>query len=167
MNQRVRSVVVVLAFVVACSHPEATPAPAPIGDPVPIVRLRAEPYSFEHYSGLDRPDRIVVRDQGSWEALWARIYRGFSPVRPVPAIDFSREMLVVAALGSRSSGGYGILIDGANESEGAGLAVTVRSISPKNCLVTLAFTAPVDIARVPRREGSVTFIERSEVHTCQ
>ena len=74
---------------------------------------------------------------------------------------------MVVALGARSTGGYGILVDGANETENAGTAVTIRSISPKNCIVTLAFTQPVDIARLPRRDGSVSFIERSEVHVCQ
>jgi hypothetical protein len=76
-------------------------------------------------------------------------------------------MVVVVALGSRSTGGYSILIDGANEGENAGLVITVRSISPENCVVTAAFTQPVDVARLPRRDGSVVFLERSEVHTCQ
>ncbi len=168
MNQRVRSVAVVLtAVTAACSHPEATLSPGTPGAPVPIVRLRAEPYSFAYNSGLDKTERIVVRDETSWQALWARINSGGSPVPPVPVIDFSQEMLVVVALGARSTGGYGIHVDGANESENAGVAVTVRSISPgPRCATTQAFTQPVDIARVPRRDGSVTFVERSEVHTC-
>ena len=168
MNKRVRSVAVILSSVAAaCAHPEAALTPGTPGKAVPIVRLRAEPYSFEFSSGLDRPDRIVVRDPILWQALWVQIYRGRSPVPPAPTFDFSQEMLVVVALGTRSSGGYGILVDGANESENGGTAVTVRSISPKNCVVTAALTQPVDIARLPRREGSVSFIERSEVHVCQ
>lgn len=169
MNQRVRSVAVVFtAVMAACAHPEATQSLLVPGDPVPIVRLRAEPYSFAFNSGLDQPGRTVVRDPGTWQALWAQIYSRYTPVPPIPAIDFSREMLVVVALGSRSSGGYGILVDGAHEAQNAGLVVTVRSISPgPKCGVTAAFTQPVDIARVARRDGDVSFFERSEVHTCQ
>lgn len=168
MNKRVRSVAVILSSVTAaCAHPEATPSPGTPGEPVPIVRLRAEPYSFAYNSGLDKPDRIVVRDPILWQALWDQINNGRSPALPVPAVDFSQDMLVVVALGARSSGGYGILVDGANESENGGIAVTVRSISPKNCVTTAAFTQPIDIARLPRRSGSVSFIERSEVHICQ
>ena len=168
MDQRVGSVILLFAALsAACSNSEATLSPGPHGESLQIVRLRAEPYSFEFYSGLEKPDRIVVRDPIQWDALWAQIYAKQLPVPPVPAIDFSREMLVVVALGSRSSGGYGIIVDGANESENGGIAVTVRSIAPRNCVVTLAFTQPVDIARLPRRDGSVSFIERSEVHDCQ
>ena len=168
MNKRVRLVAVLVSFVAAaCTHPEATPSPGARGELVPIVRLRAEPYSFAYYSGLDKPERIVVRDPDSWQALWVRINGTLLPVPPAPAVDFSREMLVVVALGARSTGGYGILVDAANESDNAGIAVTVRSISPKNCITTQAFTQPIDIARLARRDGPVSFIEHSEVHVCQ
>ena len=168
MNQRVRSVAVVFtAVTAACAHPEATPSPGTPGDPVPIVRLRAEPYSFAFYSGLENPDRIVVRDQALWQAVWAQIYSRQSRVAPVPAIDFSQEMLVVVALGTRSSGGYGILVNGASEGQSAGLVVTVRSISPgRSCGRTAALTQPIDIARVPRREGNLSFVEQSQVTDC-
>jgi hypothetical protein len=108
----------------------------------------------------------VIRDPVTWQTVWKEIWRGSSEVPPVPAIDFSSEMIVVAALGARSTGGYGILIDGANEVANGGVNVTIRSTSPLNCLVTEAFTQPVDIARVPIR-GKVEFTERSEVHQCQ
>jgi hypothetical protein len=167
MKKRVRLVAAILSSVIAaCAHPEATPSPAPPGEPLSIVRLRTEPYSFAYASGLDNPERIVVRDSESWQTLWARINDGRWPVPAAPTFDFSQEMLVVVALGARSSGGYTILIDGANVSENGGTAITVRSISPKNCGTTAAFTQPIDIARLPRRDGGVSFIERSEVHVC-
>ena len=169
MNQRVRAVALLFtAVMAACTHPEASLSLLIPGDPLPIVRLRAEPYSYSSNSGLDQPGRIVVRDPSSWQALWGQIHRGRTPVPSVPAVDFSREMIVVVALGSRSSGGYGILVDGANEARNAGLVVTVRSISPgSKCGVTAAITQPVDIARVPRRDGEVGFLEHAEVHTCE
>lgn len=169
MNRVVRSVAVIFtAALAACTHPEASLSLLIPGDPLPVVRLRAEPYSFSYNSGLDQPGRIVVRDPSSWQAIWAQIYRGYSPMPSAPAVDFSREMIVVVALGSRSSGGYSILVDGANEARNAGLVVTVRSISPgPKCGVTAALTQPVDIARVPRREGEVGFLEHAEVHTCE
>jgi len=89
-------------------------------------------------------------------------------VPTIPVVDFSREMLVVVALGSHSSGGYGILIDGASEAASGNVSIAVRSISPgAGCGVTAAFTQPVDIARMPRRDGAVSFAERSEVTDCR
>jgi hypothetical protein len=167
MNSFVRRGTVALAVVLGASACSDTASP-PVepGANVPVVRLRQEPYSFAFYSGLDKSDRIVVRDPVTWQIVWKDVWRGFSEVPSPPAVDFSREMILVAALGARSTGGYGIMIDGANEAANGGINVTIRSTSPLNCIVTEAFTQPVDIARVPIRER-VEFTERSEVHQCQ
>lgn len=168
MNRVVRCCSVALAVVLgawACS--DAASPPGEPGANVPVVRLRSEPYSFAFYSGLDKPDRIVIRDQVTWQIVWKDVWRGFSEVPPLPDVDFSRQMILVAALGAHSTGGYGIMIDGANEGANGGISVTIRSISPLNCLVTEAFTQPVDIARLPLRSGRVEFTEQSEVRRCQ
>jgi hypothetical protein len=167
MNSFVRCSSVALAAMLglgACSN-STSPLREP-GANIPVVRLRSEPYPFAFYSGLDKPDRIVIRDPVTWQIVWKKIWRRSSEVPPGPAIDFSSEMIVVAALGARPTGGYGILIDGANEIANGGISVTIRSFSPLNCLVTEAFTQPVDIARLPIG-GKVEFTERSEVHQCK
>jgi hypothetical protein len=156
---------VLIVGIAACAAPEQSTLPP--GPSIPVVRLRAEPYSFEYNSGLTEPTRLVVRDAAEWQSLWTQIYQGRFPVPPLPAIDFSREMIVVAALGTRSSGGYSILIDGASAT-GADVAIAVRSIAPgRKCGVTAALTQPVDIARLPRRDGQVSFVERAEVKECE
>jgi hypothetical protein len=168
MNVLVRIGAVALAMVVgACSASEMPSQPREPSADVPIIRLRSDPYSFAFNSGLDKPARIVVRDDAGWQAVWRDIYRGSSPMPPAPTIDFSREMVLVAALGARGTGGFDILIEGATEADDRGLNVAVRSTSPGNCPVTLAFTQPVDIARLPIRTGKVEFTERSEVRHCQ
>jgi hypothetical protein len=131
-----------------------------------VERLRAEPYSFAYSSGLEDSARLVVRDREAWEALWRRIHQRQSPLPPTPAVDFARQMVVAAALGTRPSGGYSIFVDSARGA-GDGAVVVVRSVSPgARCGVTGALTEPVDVALVPRREGAVTFEERSAVHEC-
>ena len=136
------------------------------GTPIEITRLRSEPYSFTFYSGFDQPARLVIRDQPSWEAAWERLYLRSRPVPPLPEIDFSREVVVLVALGNRATGGYGILIDGA-ATTASEATILVRSISPgAKCGVTAALTQPVDIARMTRRQIDVRFSERSEVQQC-
>ncbi|MEA2706153.1 MAG: hypothetical protein QOH22_941 [Gemmatimonadaceae bacterium] len=156
----------VLTMGVACTSADLTTQP--IGPNVPMVRLRAEPYAFTSNSGFDKPERIVVRDAAVWRALWSQIYLRSAPVPAPPDIDFSREMVVVVALGSRSTGGYGILLEEASEDGPSGTAIAVRSTSPgSSCAVTLAFTQPVDVARLPLRQGDVRFVERAQVFDCK
>ena len=165
MNRFVGKSIVALVMVdVACSSDIST---SPPGTAIPIVRLRSDPYSFAFFSGMNTPARLVVRDAITWQAVWAQIYRGTSPVPPAPSIDFSREMVIVAALGTRGSSGFDALIDGATEADAGGAAIAIRSTSPgAGCASLTVLTQPVDIAWMPRRDGAVTFVERSTVTTC-
>ena len=136
------------------------------GERVPIARFRAAPHPLAFSSGVGEPARLVIRDEPLWRATWAAIWSPVEPQPAVPAVDFAREMVVVAARGGRPSGGYGIVVDSATL-HGATLVVHVRATSPgPRCSVTGALTAPVDAARLPRHDGPVEFRERAEVTRC-
>lgn len=123
--------------------------------------------SLEVYSGIADKQRLVIRDREAWRDVWKRIYSLRSPTPPLPEIDFAREMLVVAAMGEQSNGGYGILIDSASERDKS-LEIKVRSISPgKGCMTTQALTAPVDVVRLPKSERAIVFREIEMAHDCE
>lgn len=140
--------------------------PEPTPGALPVDRLRAGPSSFTYNSGLAERERLVVRDRAAWQDLWRRIWSGRSPVPPAPDIDFTRDMVVVVALGERPTGGHGILVDSAQQRSN-GLTVVVRTIAPgRGCMLTQALTQPVDIARLPRHDGPVEFEDRAETRDC-
>jgi hypothetical protein len=139
------------------------------GEPLAVTRLKAEPFSFTAHSGYTQPARLVIRTREQWSAAWTVIVPAtpLSLPPPLPEIDFEREMLIVAAMGGQSTGGFNILIESATESPRGVVTVHVRSISPgAGCVTTLAVTKPVDIARLPRRDGPVAFAEKLEVRPC-
>lgn len=154
------------AATVPPAAPQSPASPQAPATPVTVTRLRPEPLSFTYNSGLTRAQRLVVRDEATWRELWASIWRGGS-VPPLPPVDFTREMLIVAALGQQPTGGHGIFVDGASAAAG-GLAVRIRTVSPgPQCATSAALTEPVDIARLPRHDGPVTFEERAETQECR
>jgi len=80
-------------------------------------------------------------------------------VPPMPEVDFSKEMVVIAAMGARPSSGYGIMIDGACECDGQ---VEVYVSSNENACggATLAIvTDPADAVRLPQTDLPVVFRE--------
>ena len=152
---------------IACK-PEAIPPThsVSVGEPLEMVRLRAEPYTFTYNSGLTESARIVVRDADHWREVWRAIWRDHSPGPPLPPVDFERELIVVAALGQRPTGGFSILLESAARA-GSGAVVSVRTTAPgPRCGTTAALTEPVDIARLPRVEGEIRFEEKTESHNC-
>jgi hypothetical protein len=132
----------------------------------PLTRLASSNASFTVFSGFNDSARIVVRDSATWDETWRTIHRPFIPPPPVPPIDFSREMVVVAALGARPSEGYEIVFENVRE-DTSGVEVDVRVSEPaRGCPVSAAITQPVDLARITATGRAVRFRQRNVVVPC-
>jgi hypothetical protein len=151
------------ALAVGCSSLDEPTAHAPLA----VTRLRSEPFSFTFSSQLRQPERLVIRDQAAWVDAWASIWPAFAPIPAPPNVDFSREMIVFVALGQRPTGGYAILVDSAG-TNAEGVTVWIGTTSPgAQCVNTQAFTQPVDIARLPRIDAPVRFVDVRTVSDCE
>src|SRR5262245_30555357 len=156
--------VVALLAAAACSHPSSPTSKTPLS----MVRFRAEPSSFVVFSRFDAAQNYVVRERDEWLRTWVMLFPGgpTSLPPPLPEVDFSREMVVVAALGSRPSSGFEIVFTGAAETDGVvTMELETRAPSPR-CVTATVITAPVDIARLPRRSGQVLFRPTPVVVNC-
>ena len=124
-------------------------------------------FQYRYYSGYKERQRLVIRTAAEWSEAWARIAGTSDPRRPPPAIDFDQEMVILVAMGERPTGGYSITVQGVYDASGRVFA-EVREKSPgAGCMVTEAFTQPIDAVRVPRRDGAVMFVERAETVDCR
>ena len=152
-----------LALCTACGVQHTSPAgdvPAS-ATPVPFVSV----LKLQH-SGLVQEAREVLKSRADWANLWSTATSGFDPSRDVPTVDFGRKMVLVAALGRRPTGGYDVFFTAVYEDEGHLYAI-ITDVSPGiGCVTSQAFTAPVAIVTVPRREKPVRFVERTDVRNC-
>jgi hypothetical protein len=118
------------------------------------------------YSGITQRRRVVVQDAATWTQLWNEATAQVQPRPAVPQVDFSRESIVVASMGTRTTGGYAIEIVSAYDN-GSRRSVVVREVSPPHtCGITQALTAPVVAVRLPYHSGTVEFIETSQTRAC-
>ena len=58
-------------------------------------------YGDDQFSGGD----MVIRDPGTWAWFWQKHTAGITPERPVPFVEFKKEMVLVSLLGYQTSGG--------------------------------------------------------------
>jgi hypothetical protein len=108
-------------------------------------------------SSIDAARTVVVRSADEWTRLW----RMHAADKPLPAIDFSREMVVGVFLGSRPTAGYSVEITGTHEASGT-LVVEYRVGAPSPDLMTAqVITSPYHLVAIPRRDGDVRFEKRS------
>jgi hypothetical protein len=133
------------------------------GEPVTLSRVQGVP---RHYSGMEERARLVVESADAWQAAWSRMHQGTAPSPAAPEIDFAREVVVVAAMGGRPTGGYSIEVSAAARQGGETTVRVVETSPARSCVVTQAITTPVDAVRLPRTALPVVFSEVQAVHRC-
>jgi hypothetical protein len=124
----------------------------PIAEPAataPLSRFADAIAGFYQFSsGIDAEQHMVIRNQQDWEQLWARLTARLGDRPPAPKVNFSSELVLIAAMGNRPSGGYAVKIERV-VAHPIGHEVLVRHTSPgPRCGTTQAITSPVDIVRV-------------------
>ena len=144
----------------ACSSPSS---PSTL---LSLTRFRPEPTSFLANSGYDQPLTLAIHDRDTWVRTWSDIHSRLSPVPTLPEVDFTKELVLVAAVGSRPSSGYDVVFTGATEA-GDVVNVDVESRIPgPTCVLLPVVTAPVDLARIPRRNGAIVFRNTPKIVNC-
>jgi hypothetical protein len=118
------------------------------------------------YSNLREPVRIVISDSLSWAQLWTQIIEGQNNPTRLPAIDFRKQQVVVAALGERKRAGYAIKIEQIEQSDGMRQVVVQETAPGPNCSSAEVITTPLDAVVVNKTALPSMFTERLIVRPC-
>jgi hypothetical protein len=104
-------------------------------------------------SNVDDARQVVVRTEAEWAKLWNQ----HSPDHKRPAVDFSRQMVIGAFMGSRPTAGFSIDILSTIQANGV-LTVRYREVIPtRNAVTAQVITSPFDLVTVPTFAGDVRF----------
>ena len=139
------------------------------GTPVEVTQIQVNPgsgASLTDYSGYETARRLVVTSRGGWEAEWARIWAHQTPVPALPAVDFTREFVAIAASGVHGSGGYRIQVPSAMIVEGVLKIAVVEVVPGSTCAGATVTTSPVSAARIPLFFGTVEFADSKSTEIC-
>jgi PrcB C-terminal len=161
MKMRHCSLLLPFAFALSLCGVAACDTPTEPSEDLPITRI-----TQGTFSRFETSQRMVVTSQAQLLQVWAAVFGGPTALPPeLPAVDFSREVVIVAAAGTRSSGDLTITVESANATSEEAV-VTVRTLTPgANCVILPVVTNPYDVVRIPARQ-SITFVERTGVRPC-
>lgn len=114
-------------------------------------------------SGIGEARRMVIRDANGFAQIWSELGAGDRP-----EVDFTQNVVVVAALGPRPTGGYEIAISRVGQADGQLNIEVVETTPGPNCVTTGAETQPVDVVVVPgATPRGWSFLERKEIRACR
>jgi len=120
----------------------------------------------DSHGGYGERGNVMVQSEVEWRDLWSKTTSNQTPPPQLPDVDFEKETLIAAFMGTERTGGYAIEITKITETDSA-LMVSVKEISPgPNCIVTMALTQPYHIVKILKTEKQVEFLITEEVTEC-
>jgi hypothetical protein len=105
-------------------------------------------------SGQQTAKQVTVRTPAEWKALW----KDHSPTEKMPAVDFTKNMVVGIFLGSKPSDGYDVEIVGVRAQEKDLVVEYVQTQPGRGTLAAQILTEPYHLVSVPQHQGTVRFI---------
>ena len=109
----------------------------------------------------DKPRRFVIGNHDEFTDFWKQFTSRMPPdnLAPLPEIDFSKETVIVSAMGERSMCCYWTIIDGACEVDGQ-VEVFISNVDDISCIGGYPILAhPADAVRIPRTDLPIVFRE--------
>ena len=117
-------------------------------------------------AGFPTPSQEVIRTEDDWTQVWETLYSGQRPQPSRPAIDFDRQMVVLAA-GGPGNGCFQVEITRAMRKADGSLEVEVTNTEPgPTCVCTEQLIQPVHVVRLERVEGPERFMLRRQQLNC-
>lgn len=135
-------------------------------EPVPLTRLAPGLQTYLLVSGLKQPETVAITDAAALAQLWARMWSHQQQAPPVPQVDFTKHVVVVAALGTLNTTGTDVMFERAQLLSGGVVVDFIRRLPDHTCRTETAARQPVDVALVERRPGSVTLRPEDRRYSC-
>ncbi len=111
-------------------------------------------------------EQRALTDEASWLKLWGQLTANVSPSPAIPRVDYTRDIVILAAMGDKHSGGFKVEITGATE-QGGKVVVEVTETSPgQKCMNAMMMTSPVVLAAIPKQQAEVTFHVVKKIVDC-
>lgn len=108
--------------------------------------------------------RQVVKDQAAWSALWAELRKGSGLPEEPPAVDFAREMVIVAAMETQSCVSR-VTVKSAGDTGGELIVDVLEEPPAPNC-VCITSERPIHMVRARRVDAAPHFVVKQGQTTC-
>jgi hypothetical protein len=147
------------AVLLACTGAARTTT-EPAGEPVAFVTLAQAAVPGQSGGAVQE----VVRDPAAFQALWTQLTAGSSLDKTPPAVDFGRQMVVVAALPTQSCVAK-VTIQGIAR-EASSLRVDLLEQYPGPSCRCIVSSRPFHVVSLARIDGAVRFNATRGPDTC-
>ena len=121
--------------------------------PIAVTGIPFETADATSMSGIHEARTVVVKDAGTWAGLWSE----HAPGRALPAVDFTKNMVVGVFMGSGANSCYTTAIDNVSRTAGRIIVHELRSVPGPDIACAMHVTTPAHLVVIPRSDLPVEF----------
>ena len=103
---------------------------------------------------ITEPRFVLARDAASFRQLWKEHH---GSLEQLPEVDFALEMVAAVFLGERSTGGYTVTIEQAEEQNGKLSLSYSEAVPPPGSMTIQMLTAPAHLIALPQSDARPEF----------
>lgn len=111
--------------------------------------------SGSHSNILDKKN-IIIKSQEDLESIYSTINSTRSPNHKIPEIDFTKNYVLGLFMGSKTSGGFDVMVSSVVKNE-KDITIYYVNISPSG-MVTNVITHPFYLASIPKTDKPIKFV---------
>ena len=104
-------------------------------------------------SDVSATRQVTISDRESWAGLW----KAHASTRPLPDVDFTREMVAGVFMGTRPTAGFAVEIAGYRDDGGTLVVMYRETAPPPGAISAQIIISPYHLVAIPKRSGTVTF----------
>ena len=97
-------------------------------------------------SNIDDATQVVIKTDAEWAALWRR----HAPDRPMPNVDFGREIVIGVFMGSRSNAGFSTEVISALAVKGVLIVKYRETLPSRDAITAQILTFPYHLVALPK-----------------
>jgi hypothetical protein len=109
-------------------------------------------------SNVEDAKRVLVRTEAEWATLW----RQHAPDRPMPVVDFSKEMVVGVFMGSRPNAGFSTAVTMTTTGNGALIVKYTDTAPPPGAITAQVLTFPYHLVAIAKADVKDVKFEKVE-----
>lgn len=109
----------------------------------------------------------VVRTGREWQESWERLEGCRRPLPPLPPVNWENDMVIVFALGGRSSGGFAARVERLRIDHQTMYVFAYEKQPGRSCFTTTAVTNPYHGVITHQDDRPIELIRRVEIVECK
>ena len=109
----------------------------------------------------------VISNNTEFEQVWKQAYANFMIKDEMPEVDFEKNVVLLVAMGEKTSGGHTIKITHLTEVNNNSIANVIATSPGKGCMTTESITYPFQIVQIEKTNKPIEFKVEKKVIDCE